>query len=109
MVALILVEIILITGMDNPEWLRENAEPYIFSRARYGETIEDLGGLGAEDPNTVQALVCNASISHRLAYSISDRTGMSFGGAEGLSTRPVQKQCSRSSSRRGVIPIPISK
>ena len=47
--------------MDNPQWFRDNAEPYIFSQARYDKTVEDLKALGTEDPNATQALVRDTS------------------------------------------------
>jgi len=43
--------------MDNPQWFKENAEPHVFSQARYDKVVEDLKGLGREDPNAMQALV----------------------------------------------------
>lgn len=49
----------IITQMDDPRWFKENAEPYVFSQARYDKMVEDLKAL-AEDPNAVQALVCDA-------------------------------------------------
>lgn len=59
MVARILVgtTMSIITRMDNPKWFKENAEPFVFSQARYEKVIEDLKVLGAEDPNATQALV----------------------------------------------------
>ena len=50
----------VITRMDNPQWFKENAEPYVFSQARYENIVEDLKALGAADPNATQALVCDA-------------------------------------------------
>jgi len=63
MVARILVGITvsIITRMDNPKWFKENAEPHVFSQTRYEKTVEDLKALGAEDPNAVQALVCDVT------------------------------------------------
>lgn len=63
MVARILVGTIMsiITRMDNPQWFKEHAEPHVFSPARYDKIVEDLKSLGTEDPNAVQALVCDAS------------------------------------------------
>lgn len=62
MVARILVgtTMSVITRMDNPQWFKENAEPYVFSQARYENIVEDLKALGAADPNATQALVCDA-------------------------------------------------
>lgn len=47
----------IITRMDNPKWFKENAEPHVFSQARYEKVVEELKGLGSEDDNAVQALV----------------------------------------------------
>jgi len=51
----------IITRMDNPQWFKENAEPQVFSQARYDKTVEDLKALGTQDPNAVQALVRDTS------------------------------------------------
>jgi hypothetical protein len=80
----------IVTRMDNPQWFKENAEPYVFSQAGYEKTVEDLKALGAEDPNATQALVCDASLLHRFTHSTSDRNGMSFGRLRRLSTRSMQ-------------------
>jgi len=45
--------------MDNPKWFEENAEPHVFSQARYDKIVEDLKALGTEDPNASQALERN--------------------------------------------------
>ena len=47
----------IITRMDDPRWFEDNAEPHVFSQARYDKLVEDLKGLGREDPNAMQALV----------------------------------------------------
>ena len=62
MVARILVgtAMSVITRMDNLQWFKENAEPHVFSQARYDKTVEDLKALGTQDPNAVQALVRDA-------------------------------------------------
>lgn len=59
MVARILVGTVMsiITRMDDPRWFEDNAEPHVFSQARYDKLVEDLKGLGREDPNAMQALV----------------------------------------------------
>jgi len=49
----------IITKMDNPKWFKENAEPHVFSQARYEKTVEDLKALGTEDSNATQALERN--------------------------------------------------
>jgi len=58
MVARILVgtTVSIITRMDNPKWFKENAEPHVFSQARYDKLVEELKGLSTEDPNALQAL-----------------------------------------------------
>ena len=53
----------IITRMDNPQWFKENAEPHVFSQAEYDKTVGDLKALGTQDPNAVQALVCDVSFS----------------------------------------------
>ena len=65
----------IITRMDNPQWFRENAEPYVFSQARYDKIVEDLKALGTEDQNAVQALVRDASFSPsvNVLNSLQDR------------------------------------
>lgn len=59
MVARILVgtTMSIITRMDNPKWFKENAEPHVFSQARYDKLVDELKGLSTEDPNALQALV----------------------------------------------------
>jgi hypothetical protein len=47
----------IITRMDNPKWFKENAEPHVFSQARYEKVVGELKGLGREDDNAVRALV----------------------------------------------------
>jgi hypothetical protein len=68
MVARILVgtTMSIITRMDNPKWFMENAEPHVFSRARYDKNVEDLKALGKEDPNAAQALVRDTSLFPRV-------------------------------------------
>lgn len=51
----------IITRMDNPKWFKENAEPHVFSQARYDQVVEELQALGAKDPDAVQALVRDAA------------------------------------------------
>lgn len=89
----------IITRMDNPKWFKENAEPHVFSQTRYEKTVEDLKALGAEDPNAVQALVCDVPSTYRSTYLIFNSKGMFFGTPRRLSTLLVQRPCSRSSDR----------
>jgi len=49
----------IITRMDNPQWFKENAEPYVFSQEKYDKIVEDLKALGTEDPSAAQALERN--------------------------------------------------
>ena len=62
MVARILVgtTVSIITRMDSPKWFKENAEPHVFSQARYDKVVEELKGMGREDSNAAQALVRDA-------------------------------------------------
>jgi hypothetical protein len=73
----------IITRMDNPKWFEENAEPHVFSQARYDKIVEDLKALGTEDPNASQALVRNASGFLR----VSRRTEVATGTERPLGSR----------------------
>lgn len=97
MVARILVgtTMSVITRMDNPKWFKENAEPYVFSRARYEKTVEDLKALGAQDPNATEALVRNVSFRCHSAYSTCARKGTFSGRLKRPSTRSMRRLCSR--------------
>ena len=65
----------IITRMDNPKWFKENAEPHVFSQARYEKTVEDLKALGTEDSNATQALVRDASWFLRASLRTESVTG----------------------------------
>ena len=88
MVARILVgtTMSIITRMDNPEWFKENAEPYVFSQARYDKIVEDLKALGTEDPNATQALVRDVSFPDRLTCLTPGRKGKYCGRLRRLNT-----------------------
>lgn len=108
MVARILVgtAMSIITRMDNPQWFKENAEPHVFSQARYDKIVEDLKALGTEDPNAVQALVCDASFSLQSTYLTLNRKGKFFGRLRRLNIPLMQRPCSRSSIHYRAISTP---
>jgi hypothetical protein len=108
MVARILVgtTMSIITRMDNPQWFKDNAEPYVFSQARYDKIVEDLKALAAQDPNAVQALVRDVPFLRQFVCLIIDRKGTFFGRPRRLSIPSMRRLCSRSSSPSKVIPTP---
>ena len=109
MVARILVgtTMSIITRMDNPRWFRENAEPHVFSQARYDKVVDELKGLGREDPSAVQALVrdvaCIPLCKSRYTQTCN-RKGMSCGKPRRLNIPSLQIPCSRSSIHSRVTP-----
>lgn len=107
MVARILVAttMSIITRMDNPKWFKENAEPHVFSQARYDTLVEELRALSTKDPNAVQALVRDAAWFSGVGLTCN-RKGTSYGKPKRLNIPSMRRPYSRSSSHSRAIATP---